>query len=250
MRKTLPLLALTAALAIPASAVDINTDLYNLGPATAYDVAIVLEGFEQIDSTYDGWWPYFANYHFRTFTKSYSGFNTVLHWENPYDETQTPPVPTAIPPGTTIHVGYSTVDNTSKIIDMYWTDKNGGRILGGGIAVVGGHIDQAGVTFSNTLSGQISISNIRYALVPTAVELADLTVRNAELMATLQPLPGPGGVTLDRGQSFRVNFPQPVPAGWAAIVVYDTNGGTATGGTANGGNGAARSVTFVQDTPK
>lgn len=243
MRKALSLLALTAALAAPVQAVDINTDLFNLGPATAHDVAIVLQGFETIDATYDGWFPHFADHHFRTFSKSFDGVNTTLHWEHPYDETQVPPAPNPIFPGNVIHVGYSTPDNNSIITDMYWTDLFGNRIPGGEIAVIGGHIDVGGVTFTNTLKSRISISNLRYQFRNVPVGLADLTVRNPDVMGGLLPLPFPGGVTLAPGQHIRVPFPQPALPGHAAIVVYDTTGPSASGAP------AARSVTFVQNVP-
>ena len=243
MRKTLSLLALTAALALPVQAVDINVDLNNLGPATAHDVAIVLQGFEMIDGTYDGWFPFFADHHFRTFSKSFDGLNTTLHWEHPYDETLVPPAPAPIFPGNIIHVGYSTPDKTSTIIDMYWTDLFGNRIHGGEIAVVGGHIDVGGVTFHNTLKSRISISNLRYQFRNVPVRLEELTARNPNVMGALLPLPFPGAITLEPGQSVRVAFPHPALPGHAAIVVYDTIGPSANGAP------AARSITFVQDVP-
>jgi hypothetical protein len=241
MRRLWTVLALGAFLAAPLSAVDINCDITNVGTATAYDVAIVLAGMEQIGITYDGW-PFHPDHRFRSFTKSYTGANTVLHWQSCYDETKTPPVPTSIPPGTTIHVGYTTADHTSTIIDFYWTDQNGGRILGGGIAITGGHIDVNGVTFSNALRNLVSISNARFVILPQPRPLSDLTIRNDELMASLQPFPGPAGITLQPGESFSLPFPQPLPPGATAIVVYDTSS------SAEGAN-AGRVTNFMQDTP-
>lgn len=243
MRKALPLFVLTAALALHVQAMDFNADIMNLGPATAYDIAIVLEGWEQIDDTYDGDSAPYDKYHFRTFTKSYNGLSTVLHWEHPYDETASPPAPRSIPPGAEIHVGYSTPDDTSKVIDMYWTDAWGGRIFGGGIAITGGHIDVAGVTFHNSLSSRLSISNLRYATPNVPLRLDALNRWNSGLMQTLRPLPGPGGITLAPGQTIFVPFPQQILPGQPVIVVYDTTGPVAEDA------GAARSVVFVQDIP-
>jgi len=245
MRKTLTSLVLAAALSTSASQavgpIDFNADFTNTGWWTAYDIALVLAGNEQIDGTYDGEAPKYL--HFRNFCRTTNGSTTTLHWQAPWDETTN--TPGTITPGKTIHVGYSTPDNTSTILDAYWTDAYGGRIPGAGIAITWGHIDQAGVTISNSLKDRISISNLRYNLRATSLRLGDLVGANEALMSDLLPLSGPGGITLDPGQSVRFNFPSPVPVGYSAVVVFNEFGGN----SADGGdlaNGAAQALVFSQ----
>jgi hypothetical protein len=244
MRKTLFSVVLAAALSTSAShaagPVDCNVDLRNLGPWTAYDVAIVLAGNEKIDGTYDGVAPYL---HFRNFCQSTDGSTTTLHWQTPWNETTN--TPGVITPGTTIHVGYSTPDNTSEILDAYWTDEDGGRIPGAGIAITGGHIDHSGVTISNSLRSRISISNLRYNLygIDSRLPLGALVGANEQLMASLRPLGGTEVVTLNPGESLRVNFPSPVPDGFSALVVFTEESGDPKT------NAAAQALVFTQAQP-
>jgi hypothetical protein len=214
--------------------IDFNADFTNTGTVPVYDIAVVLAGNETIDGTYNGEGKY---PHFRNFCQTSDGSTTTLHWQSPWNEATGNPVP--ITPGTVVHVGYSTPDNTSEVIDAYWTDLDGGRIPGNGIAITWGHIDQAGVTISNSLSHRISISNLEYHFSSTSWPLAGLVGANDELRATLQPLPGPGAVTLEPGQSVRFNFPSPVPAGYSAVVVFNEGGPES----------AAQALVFSQATP-
>jgi hypothetical protein len=239
MRKTLTSLVLAAALSTSASwavgPIDFNADFTNTGWWTAYDIALVLAGNEQIDGTYDGEAPKYL--HFRNFCRTTDGSTTTLHWQAPWDETTN--TPGAITPGKTIHVGYSTPDNTSTILDAYWTDVYGGRIPGGGIAITAAHIDQAGVTISNSFKDRISISNLSYNLYPTRLDLRQLVGANQALMADLRPLGGPAVLSIDPGQSLRFDFPSPVPPGYAAVVVFNQGGATST----------ANALSFTQAVP-
>jgi hypothetical protein len=238
MRKTLTTLVLAATLSTSVSwamgPVDFNADFLNTGTVTAYDIALVLAGNETIDGTYNGEGSY---PHFRNFCQTSDGSTTTMHWQSPWNESTGNPVP--ITPGTTVHVGYSTPDNTSEILDAYWTDQGGGRIPGGGIAITWGHIDQAGVTISNSLKSRISIRNLRYNLFPQRWPLADLVGTNQALSDSLLPLPGPAALTLDPGQSARFEFPSAIPPGYAAVVVFNEGGS----------EGAANALVFSQTTP-
>jgi hypothetical protein len=238
MRKTLTSLVLAAALSTSASRavgpVDFNADFTNTGWWTAYDIALVLAGSEKIDGTYDGVAPYL---HFRNFCHTTDGSTTTLHWQAPWDDSTN--APGAITPGKTIHVGYSTPDNTSEILDAYWTNEYGGRIPGGGIAITRAHIDQAGVTISNSFKDRISISNLSYNLYSTRLGLGQLVGANQELMADLRPLGGPAVLSLEPGQSLRFDFPSPVPPGYAAVVVFNQGGVAST----------ASALSFTQAVP-
>ncbi|HEY3568074.1 MAG TPA: hypothetical protein VGP73_09080 [Thermoanaerobaculia bacterium] len=238
MRKiltTLVLATLSTSVSWAAGPVDFNADFLNTGSVTAYDIALVLAGNETIDGTYNGGTSGYP--HFHNFCQSTDGSTTTLHWQTPWDDATNSPVP--ITPGTTVHVGYSTPDNTSEVIDAFWTDQSGGRIPGGGIAITRGHIDQSGVTVSNSLKSRISISNLRYNVYAQAWPLAGLVGANEALIGSLLPLPGPGAVTLDPGQSVRLDFPSAVPPGYSAVVVFNEGGA----------EGAANALVFTQAAP-
>src|SRR5580704_2621458 len=107
-------------LAIAAQAYDVNKDLRNLGPA-AHDLAVVLSGPETIIAHYDG----YPSGNFASFSNGLSGSNQLLRWQNFWDGNDN-----RIENGQVIHVGWTTADHSSSILDMYWTDVCGNRIPG------------------------------------------------------------------------------------------------------------------------
>jgi len=58
-------------------------------------------------------------------------------------------------------------------------------------------------------------------------------------MADLRPLGGPAVLSLEPGQSLRFDFPSPVPAGYAAVVVFNQGGVAST----------ANALSFTQAVP-
>jgi hypothetical protein len=228
MRKTLITLALFSVLAGPAAAYDCNIDLKNTGFRTAWDVAVVLEGQENVTGTYNGV--------FQSMCHDRTGTDTILHWENPKGA----PFDDGIQPGEEIHVGWSVADGNSRPRDMYWTDEFGRRIPGSKIMTVTGYIGTGGIVFSNGTPDYVVIGPPKYTVRDRAWALADLVVANAELMGALTPLAA-DSVTLAPGAELFVPYPAGgVPVGATVVSVYET---TSPGG-------AAQARVFVQDTAR
>lgn len=227
------LAVLSVAFALPAGAFavqngggnqgyDVNKDLKNLGPA-AYDVAIVLKGSETITKSMNGYPPGDPDRpgQFSSRTESIVGGNTVIHWEYMDDGTDD-----KIDTGQTIHVGFSTADGNREIVDMYWTNRNGGRIRGSIVRDVYGQVtyDSNHLTWvlGNSMVEQATVGNVRYAILSSPETLEGLGFGNAELAAALHPIDGT--FVLAGGESTTIDIPGSVAPGSAVVLVYEVTG--------------------------
>ena len=226
MRKTLTTLVLSVILAAPAVAYDVNKDIKNLGPA-ADDLAILLSGAETVTQTFDGYGPGGClPGHFGSVSNGPSGSNTLIHWQKFSDG-----VDTKINTGQTIHVGYSTSDHSSHILDAWWTDLQGNRISGSVVFNITSGWTYRTATRRFTLSFRndfraaavpLVIRNIRVAVVTAPFPLAQLNRCNGALAAALQPIAS--GFSLGPGQERIVELSQNVAPNAAVIAVYDVDG--------------------------
>jgi hypothetical protein len=217
MRKTLIALLATATLGAPAArATEFNFDIQNDGDQTAYDFEILLEGSSTVTEIYGGW----DDIHFRDVQNTVtSDGDRKIHYTDPWDETASPPSKTAIPKGKVIHIGATQLGDVAfKSFD--WTDEDGKKIPNS-VLVLGGYLKRANIRFTDTLSQQITIKNVRYLFSPAPLALAGLNGRNAPLMGALLPASGPTSVTLSPGQSVTFNFGSIAPAGYAVLAVWD-----------------------------
>lgn len=204
---------LILALAVsPLAAYDCNIDIKNTGTQVAWDVAVVLEGIENITRTFDG----YSTGRFQTLTKNTSGPNTVLHWEHPTGSI----AGNGIDPNEIIHVGWSTTDQNSHVVDMYWTGEEGERLFGSNIRVTLAQIIGNRVTFSHAFaSAGVDLRHIRYSIRPHRWDLPLLNPSNATLMASLRPLES--FLHLEPGDVVTLTIPEAVPAGAAVTLVYE-----------------------------
>jgi hypothetical protein len=199
-------------------AYDVNKDLRNLGPA-AYDIAVVLAGNESIIGHYDG----YPSGKFASFSHGPHGANYRLHWQHFWDGNDN-----RIDNGQVIHVGWSTADHASSVLDIYWTDQCGERIAGSVVYnITSGwtYESSSGVchaTWNHNFAGEslVEISNIQFATSFDSYALADLNGQNRVLAQNLRPLHD-GNVTLCNNQSFSIAIPESL--GRSVVLVYDVN---------------------------
>ncbi|RYZ42650.1 MAG: hypothetical protein EOO71_07015 [Myxococcaceae bacterium] len=214
-----------------ATAFEYNVDLQNTGTTTAYDVAIVLSGAETITRTFDGYSSGVLAGHFDppTATPTSSG-DTVIHWMN-MDGVDAP-----IPPGKTIHVGWSSQDCASQIKDMYWTSKSHGRLrnstiknLTHNIVYNTGRFPDVVLTNTQAHDTAVLVRDVRFAVVDGSLPLEGLSSMNLELMQTLRPLKQGGTFVVAPGQQLRLQIPVEVQPGQSLIAVWTTGGDEAQG---------------------
>ncbi|WP_158623826.1 hypothetical protein [Corallococcus llansteffanensis] len=213
-----------------AAAYDKNVDLKNTGTTTAYDVAVVLNGTETVTATFDGYTygPLIGHFTQRTVTPLASG-DTVIHWMN-IDGIDAP-----IPPGKTIHVGWSTSDCTSQVKDMYWTTKAHGRLRNSVILDVRNNLTYTTggfpiIDLTNVLEAQVNIRirDVRFVVVDSPLPLEALSTMNDKLMAQLRPV-SEGSFVLSPGKSARFEIPVAVKEGQSLLTVYTTSPDEAQG---------------------
>jgi hypothetical protein len=223
-RSILASVALAAVLALPAAGYEVNKDLQNLGP-DAHDLAILLAGQETVTETFPGYPPGggYLEGKFHSISSGPSGPNTLIHWQS-FDG----PGP-VIKNGKKLHVGYSTADCSSRILDMYWTDPSGNRIPGSVVYNItsGWRYSTTGtfsLVFENRFAAEatISIRNLRVAVWPQPFPLAELSNGNRALIASLQPVAA--SLDLRPGEERSATLPERVPEGSSVIAVYDVVG--------------------------
>jgi hypothetical protein len=212
LRRLLPLvLCLSSSSAL---AMDVNLDIINQG-VQAWDFAVVLTGTETVTQTYNG---FSDGVRFSNVAQIQVGGDKLIHWTNPTRPIQ---------PGELFHIGWSTADHTSRIKDMYFTDRFGQRIKCSSTLIVGGHFSPVRpnvIAFTNAFDAAtaIAVRAPRFMVAERALPLADLTSRNGELMGQLRPLAGDFEVR--PGQTVEVELPIPVAPGQAVNLVYDVTG--------------------------
>ena len=193
----------------------INKDLINLGP-TAYDIAIFITGTQPVTWHYDGYPGAF----FTNFTVVPAAGNELLHWRKKNG------VDAPIVLGELIHVGWCTA-KPNNIVDMWWTNKTGGRILNSFVYQIGAHRWRNfnfGVEWTNQLqtANAAVVSNVAYALSSSPYSLDQLNRENQVLADQLVPLPGATSFSVAPGQS--VGFPVDAAPGQWIVLRYSISG--------------------------
>lgn len=208
-----------------AYAYDYNCDLQNVGSRDAFDIAVVLSGSENVTATFNGYndgsW---LQGHFYQVTKTPTAAgDTVIHWMN-MEGNDSP-----IPPGKTIHVGWSTADCKSTVKDMYWTDKNHGPLLGGvvrntswGITYYKSRFPYLSLGNAMDAKYPLAVRNLRFLVVDRALPLESLASNNQELMAALQPL-SDERISVEPGRQVNIPLPVEVAPGQAVIAFYESD---------------------------
>jgi hypothetical protein len=224
-----------------AFAYDVNKDLRNIGTQPAYDVAVVLAGQENVTAHFDG----YAGRRFGSFSSGPSGPNTLLHWQNLIE----PGGNGRIDPNEVVHVGWSTADHSSHVLDMYWTDQSGNRIPGSIIFNItsdwtyeSGFVALSWDNIFETEWGDrfpLDITEVAVGVFPTPWPLSELNAQNEALNEALQPLPD-GSFVLEPDQVITLPVPATVPTGGAVVVRYQVTGP----------GGAAFAVDWVQFVPE
>jgi hypothetical protein len=207
---TLSILALTVAGSASADYC-INKDLINLGP-TAHDLGVLITGNQPLTWRYDG----YPAAHFNSFTSILAGTNEFLHWQNVNGSNA--PILT----GDLVHVGWCTA-GPNTIVDMWFTDLNGGRVKGSVVyesAVHQSNDPRIGVQWDNVFQGgtnPIVISNVSFALSSAEWELGQLNRENTALAAALMPLPGGASFQVAPGTSVTLPVPGAVSGQWIVL---------------------------------
>lgn len=220
LRTTIVAILTALGLSAAAAGYDVNKDLTNEGPP-AHDLAVVLSGGETVTDHFDGYTsgPYRGQ--FGSFASGPQGQNTLLRWTNFNDGGNN-----IIDTGQTIHVGWSTQDHSSNILDMYWTDASGNRIPGSVVHNItsGWRYEsrRADVQWEYEFNhgAPITIYQVYFAVLPLPVPLANLNRENRELDMALRPLPGGEQFVLTPGQERTLPIPVPVEPGQAVVLRY------------------------------
>lgn len=225
----LSLLALFSATAASASYC-INKDLINLGPATAYDLGVILRGPQTLTWRYDG----YPDGRFHSFSQSAAGTDTYLHWQNIGG------VDGPIPPGKLIHVGWCTA-GPHRIRNMFWTGLDGQRLPGSVIYNLTTRTIYFGgwrLRFLNDFEGGpvIVIHDVRVARIPAPFPLAELNRENQALADQLAPVAGGTSFSVAAGETVDLPLPDGVIAGEWLVVRY----------AVAGAESQAEAVDFVQ----
>jgi len=207
----------------------ITKDLKNIGTVAAHGLSVLLSKPSSstgiIVTHYDGH-PVPAdppnNRKFLTFTSSNPTPTTILlkwnHFDDPFFDGNDHVNTYGPPYFEFVHVGWQTNNSVNNILDMYWTDDSGQRIPGSNVYNIKpgwtykGDTGWVNVDWGNDFVSAISpavpitISDVHYAVLPSAIPLEDLNAENASLNAVLdtQPLPGGDSGTLN-GWSIHIN---------------------------------------------
>ncbi len=228
----------------PAQGPGINKDLTNIGTIDAYDVSIVLKGSHLTSWEHMGG---FKNF----FTQPYpfpGGSNTLLKWSYFVDPNNPDQDPDPIRPGDMVHIGWQIIgsDGIGTILDMYWTDEDGERILGSKICQTAAHFVYVGGTPIFSLANDfvpdsdfgdpvpLTIADLFFQIRPEAIDLDSLNLDNAALNAAFESIPGTW--TIAPGESISVDIPMDVPADQYILARY----------TVDCPNGCAGVIDFVQ----
>jgi hypothetical protein len=210
-----------------------NKDLKNLGP-TAYDLAVILSGNQNVTWTFDGYLSGPKVGKFGTVGIGPSGGNTKIHWQNFKDGTDT-----AINTGQVIHVGWCT-SGQSNVTNMFWTNQQGNPIPGSVVYnITSGWRYRTNflvAVFLNHFPVPVTISNVHWAAFPVPFGLDQINAENTELNAALQPVPGGAAFVVAPGEEVELPLPDIAP-GWALELRYEVRGSGSD----------AEAVDFIED---
>ncbi len=211
-----------------AFAYDVNKDITNIC-APAWDLTVVLAGIENVTNHYDGNVVPPNQGIFNNFAVGIVGGNTQLRWWNFFDG-----INNVVDPQQIIHVGWTTQDHSSNVIDMYWTGPGDERLqIPPDYNITIDWTKTAPqafiVTWNNIFAPAgwpivpITIANVNFAVLPGAVPLALLNAQNAALAALFVPLPGGVNFVVPPFPVPGVTLPIPavVPVGSVVVVRYD-----------------------------
>ncbi len=217
-------------------AYDVNKDITNLGP-TADDVAVILSGPETVTAQFNGYSSGSKQGQFGSFAHGPSGANTKLHWQNFTDGGNN-----RIDTNQTIHIGWSTADRSSSILDMYWTDASGNRIPGSVVYNVTTQwtyetaTGQVILQWTNPYNVPLSFFDVFFEITPTPVPLEELNLENTLLNDRLQLLPQGQQFTLPPAGTMSLPLPIMLPPDANIILRYRVDGQ----------NNMAQTIDFVQ----
>jgi hypothetical protein len=220
-RRSVFLMLATLLLAQGAFAYCVNKDLKNLGP-TAYDLAVILSGNQNVTSTFNGYSSGPKAGRFGSVSKGPSGGNTTIHWQNFRDGHDT-----AINTGQVIHVGWCTTAQ-SNVNNMYWTNQQGNPIPGSVVYNITSNWRYntnfvVVAVFRNEFPVPVRISDVRWAVFPTPFGLDRINTENVELNEALRPVPGGESFVVAPGEEVELPLPDVVP-GWVLELRYQVSG--------------------------
>ncbi len=194
---------------------DVSKCLKNEGP-TAHGLVVVLEGTELVIDHHDG--SFSAN--FLSFQCTLDSPNTVLRWMDFRDADNF-----AIDTDQVVCIGWSTRDESSHVLDMYWTNEWGNRIYDStvynttsGWAYYSPHLT---LELENLQPQPAIIRDIRLGVVDVPFALADLNDGNPLLDDALEPVPGGEFILADPGVPIEVPVNRPIPEGYTVILRYE-----------------------------
>lgn len=228
LSRAFALSCLGLSLAGSASALDncINKDLVNLGP-TAYDIGVLITGNQPITWRYDGE----AGKVFQNFTAVAAGANEFLHWRNLNG------VDAPILTGDLIHIGWCTTTH-QNIVDMWWTDKKGGRVPGSVVHETWAHTWRRigvgpGIRWDHAFqAGQaMVVSNVRAAVSGSPWPLDQLNRQNTVLAEQLRPVAGGASLTLEPGGFAELGLDRGRSGEWVTVVYNVSATGSASAST-------------------
>jgi len=203
-----------------------NVDLKNLGP-DAYDLAAVLKGQCHTSNHYDGYHSGDKVGWFSSFTETYNSATdtTTLHWQVFSDGNDD-----MINNQQIIHVGWTT-NCSNDVKEMYWTDKAGNRIPGSVVYNLNTNWtyrsnNHIAVSWANELNvaADITIRDVEFAVLATAVPLEDLNTENNGLNSSMNPLPGGQTLTIPKGKTAAIELPAPILPGAIIVLKYKVEG--------------------------
>ncbi len=206
---------------LSAFAYDVNKDLINKGPA-AHDIAVILSGSETVTNHYDG----YSNGRFNSFSHGPDGANTKMHWQAFNDSGGGGDGNGMIDTGQLIHVGWSTSDHSSNVLDMYWTDEQGNRIPGSIVynSTSGWTYETSTQTvsldFENLFDSPMVVFDLQFAVLPEPLPLAELNNQSDLLQQTLRPVPGGEQFILEPGAAVTLFIDQPIPPDATVVLRY------------------------------
>lgn len=199
-----------------------NVKIHNNTGQDAWDFRVVLTPNRTVVGHYDG---HLTGHHFHGFRTWNQAGNTILKWFDPFKPPPPHPAdtPAPIPHCSRVHLGWY-LNAPAKIKSACWTDKEQHCI---GPAYFPGHWvcwrdisnGVAAFSFGNFLEDlvDVTVADVRYAILDDEIPLEALNDSNAALMAQLQLL-DPGPYTIAPGKAELLYIPEPVePGQW---VVY------------------------------
>lgn len=207
---------------------DCNIDVKNISDEAAHDLAVVFKGEYSFAYTFDGYAA--ASFDTRSVTYNKDTDRTTIHWDA-FDDFNDD----KITKGEIVHVGWKFDGPKTDMVDAYWTDVNGDRIVIGPDESIIHNIttnwrrNTAGgfeLNWANNYDrvSSISIGELHAVVSSTELPLGDLNTANTTLNSSLTPVPGGELITIAHGTEAFLAFPTPVQAGDVIVLRYSVSG--------------------------